>query len=156
MSQTQFESLLSDIANDIAQMPVDAALQTHLNQHWGTHSNAFSQLKALCKAGEQDGWLMAREMGGIKFGRVIKPGTHTAHFSVDVVRMKDIKGPHHVHPNGEIGAVMALSEGAKFDDFSEGWYVYEAGSAHHPTVSNGEAYVLYLLPEGAIEFTQSA
>ncbi|MGA7328046.1 MAG: DUF4863 family protein [Rhodomicrobium sp.] len=27
------------------------------------------------------------------------------------------------------------------------------GSSHHQTVSGGDAYVLYLLPEGAIEFT---
>ena len=28
------------------------------------------------------------------------------------------------------------------------------GSAHRPTVSNGRALVLYLLPEGRIDFTR--
>jgi hypothetical protein len=28
-----------------------------------------------------------------------------------------------------------------------------AASAHNPTVTNGSARILYLLPEGAIEFT---
>lgn len=83
----------------------------------------------------------------------MKPGGPAGGFSVDVVRMNDVKGPHHIHPNGEIGAVMPLQGAPKFDDFPVGWYVYGPGTDHHPTVSNGEAYVLYLLPEGAIEFT---
>jgi hypothetical protein len=29
-----------------------------------------------------------------------------------------------------------------------------AGSSHRPTVSQGRALVLYLLPQGAIEFTR--
>ena len=31
----------------------------------------------------------------------------------------------------------------------------DLSSAHRPTLSGGEALVLYLLPNGAIEFTQS-
>jgi hypothetical protein len=34
--------------------------------------------------------------------------------------------------------------------------VYEAGSAHHPTVTEGRALVLYLLPQGSIQFTAAA
>ena len=48
---------------------------------------------------------------------------------------------------------MAISGEPKFDGFPEGWYVYGPGSDHHPTVEGGDAYVLYLLPGGAIEFT---
>ena len=65
----------------------------------------------------------------------------------------DVAGPHHIHTNGEIGAVMPIQGEPRFDDFAPGWYVYPPGSDHHPTVSGGDAYVLYLLPEGAIEFT---
>ena len=96
---------------------------------------------------------MAREAGGIKFGRAVKPGAEARHFSVDVVRMKDVRGPHHVHTTGEIGAIMPIEGEPKFDGMPEGWYVYPPGSDHHPTVSGGDAYVLYLLPDGAIEFT---
>jgi hypothetical protein len=32
--------------------------------------------------------------------------------------------------------------------------VYPPGSAHRPTVSGGRALVLYLLPEGRIEFSR--
>ena len=44
-------------------------------------------------------------------------------------------------------------EMALFDGRSRGWCVYPPGSDHRPTVTNGRALVLYLLPEGEIEFT---
>jgi hypothetical protein len=43
---------------------------------------------------------------------------------------------------------------SRFDGQAAGWKVYPPGSAHKPTVSGGRAYVLYLLPEGAIQFTR--
>ncbi len=53
---------------------------------------------ALCQEGEAEGWVCGREAGGIAFGRVIRPGGAARRFSVDVVRMADIEGPHHRHP----------------------------------------------------------
>jgi len=50
---------------------------------------------------------------------------------------------------------MPLSPSAKFDGRGAGFLVYPAGSAHSPTVTGGKALVLYLLPEGAIEFTRT-
>ena len=44
---------------------------------------------------------------------------------------------------GEIGAVIPIEGEPMFDAFKPGWYVYPPGSAHHPTVSGGEAYVVY-------------
>ncbi len=35
-----------------------------------------------------------------------------------------------------------------------GWLVYSPDTAHSPTVSEGRALVLYLLPQGAIEFVE--
>ena len=58
-----------------------------------------------------------------------------------------------IDPNGEIGAVIPIEGAPHFDAFAPGCYVYPAGSDHHPTVTGGDAYVIYLLPEGAIEFT---
>jgi len=46
--------------------------------------------------------------------------------------------------------------GEAFDDQGQGWLVYEPDLAHHPTVSAGKAIVLYLLPDGAIDFTRTA
>jgi hypothetical protein len=78
----------------------------------------------------------------------------TADCSVDVVEMESVKGPHHRHPNGEIDMIMPISPGAKFDGHGAGWLVYGPDTAHNPTVTEGKALVLYLLPGGAIEFTR--
>lgn len=153
MSKQQFLDTVSKIADEIGGQPLDAALADALNARFPADGEVFTALKALCAEGEADGWLMQREAGGVKFGRAVKPGTDAGKFSVDVVRMRDVKGPHHVHTTGEIGAVMRIDGEPKFDGFPEGWYVYGPGSDHHPTVAGGDAYVLYLLPDGAIEFT---
>jgi hypothetical protein len=93
------------------------------------------------------------EDGGIKYGRVIKPVEALQGFSVDVVDMENIKGPHHRHPDGEIDMIMPQTGKAKFDGMGAGWKVYKPDSAHYPGVSDGRALVLYLLPAGKIEFT---
>jgi hypothetical protein len=153
VSKQQFLETVSTIADSIGDRPIDSSLAAFLNSEFPVDGEAFASLKSLCAEGEADGWLMSREAGGIKFGRAVKPGAEAGNFSVDVVRMKDVKGPHHVHTTGEIGAIMGISGEPKFDGFDEGWYVYEPGSDHHPTVQGGDAYVLYLLPNGEIEFT---
>lgn len=153
MSRQQFLETVSTVAERIGDRPLDASLAAFLNAEFPADGETFTALKSLCAEGEADGWLMAREAGGIKFGRAVKPGAEAGGFSVDVVRMKDVKGPHHIHTTGEIGAIMGISGEPEFDGFPEGWYVYEPGSDHHPTVQGGDAYVLYLLPDGAIEFT---
>ena len=66
--------------------------------------------------------------------------------------MQDIAGPQHAHPNGEIDLVMPLEGDARFDGRPAGWLVCPPGRAHRPTVSQGRALVLYLLPEGRIDF----
>lgn len=153
MSQRRFEEIVGEIAGKISGRPLNAGLAGYLNRNWSKDSETFSELRRLCEEGEREGWLLARAAGGIRFGRAVKPGGAAKEFSVDVVRMKDVRGPHHIHPNGEIGAVMTIDGAPNFDAFGAGWYVYEPGSDHHPTVTGGDAYVLYLLPQGAIEFT---
>lgn len=153
MSLQDFTELMGAIAGDLAGRDVNAAMADHLNESYPKGGETFEKLAGLCAQGEAEGWLMNREGGGIKFGRAIKPGAEAGSFSVDVVRMKDVKGPHHVHTTGEIGAIMPIEGEPRFDGMEQGWYVYPPGSDHHPTVTGGDAYVLYLLPEGAIEFT---
>lgn len=153
MSKQQFFEAVAVIADAIGAQSLDSKLDDFLNSQFPADGETFRQLKALCAAGEREGWLMEREAGGIKFGRAVKPGHEAGNFSVDVVRMKNVKGPHHVHTTGEIGAIMSIEGEPEFDGRKEGWYVYGPGSDHHPTVTNGDAYVLYLLPEGKIEFT---
>lgn len=153
MSKEEFRNLMADVATSLEGRDVDAAMAEHLNASFPVEGETFQRLGALCAQGEREGWLVSREQDGIRFGRAIKPGEDTGRFSVDVVRMKDVKGPHHVHTNGEIGAIIPISGTPRFDGIAPGWYVYPPGSDHYPTVTDGDAYVLYLLPEGAIEFT---
>ncbi len=153
MAREDFERIMGDIAGAIGERPLDEGLTGFLNDNYPGDGEIFQQVEALCREGQAEGWICAREMGGIHFGRVIKPGTRAGVFSVDVVRMANIKGPHHIHTQGEIGMIMPIEGNAEFDDMPRGWYVYPAGSDHWPTVTKGDAYILYLLPGGEIEFT---
>ena len=90
---------------------------------------------------------------GRRFGRVSEASEETGSLSVDVVDLENILGPHHRHPTGEICMIMPLTSGARFDGMARGWCVFEPGSDHRPTVTGGEALVLYMLPDGRIEFT---
>lgn len=148
----QFENLIVRITSDIAGLPVEPGLEPELNAGFAPGSPVFDELEKLCHQGVHDGWLCAREHGGIKFGRIIKPSDKTADFSVDVVEMENIAGPYHVHPGGEIDMIMPLDDTARFDGAGRGWKVYGPGSGHRPTVTDGRALILYLLPEGAIDF----
>ena len=154
MTPDQFRAQIAQLTAQIAGRPVDAALDTWLNAEHGPGSTTYRELKAGCEAGVAEGWLCNREGGGIRYGRIFKPADDLHGFSVDVVDMADIAGPHHVHPNGEIDLIMPLDGDARFDGRPAGWLVCPPGSAHRPTVSQGRALVLYLLPQGAIEFTK--
>ena len=151
----KFESLVKRITGAIADRAVDGNLGDYLHAEFGAGSKAFGDLADSCRRGVAEGWLCKHEQGGIKFGRVIKPGDATHGFSVDVVEMADVAGPHHSHPKGEIDMIIPDSGGAKFDGHGEGWLVYGPGTAHKPTVTGGRALVLYLLPDGEIEFTKT-
>lgn len=150
----EFTALVSEVTKTIKTMEVNKDLQVFLNESFSPDSDVFKALSALCREGMNDGWLGKHEGGGIRYGRVIKPSEETDGFSVDVVLMKDIKGPYHVHPSGEIDMVVPIDETAEFDGQGLGWKVYKAGSGHYPTVRKGEAIVLYLLPNGEIDFTK--
>jgi hypothetical protein len=153
MDVPAFQQLIGRLTQQIATVPLDASLEARLNAEHGPGSETYEQIVAACQAGVRDGWLCNREGGGIRYGRVLKATDATHGFSVDVVDMADIAGPHHAHPNGEVDLIMPLTPDARFDGRPSGWCVYEAGSAHAPTVTRGRALVLYLLPQGAIAFT---
>lgn len=149
-----FHQTLMELTGQIAGRPLDAALADWLNQAHGPGSAMYVRFKEGCMAGVQEGWLCEREGGGIRYGRVFKPDDALHRFSVDVVDMQNLAGPHHSHPSGEIDLIMPLEGEATFDNHPAGWCVYPPGSAHHPTVAQGRALVLYLLPEGQIQFTR--
>ena len=154
MSVVEFKEQLSNLTAHIAGRPLDAALDSWLNLEHGVGSSSYELIKASCEAGVAEGWLCDREGGGIRYGRIFKPSPELHGFSVDVVDMQDIAGPHHAHPLGEIDLIMPIVGDAQFDNRPAGWLVYPPGTAHRPTVSQGRALVLYLLPEGRIDFTR--
>ncbi len=154
MTPEVFRQQIADLTAEIGTRPLDAGLDIWLNAHHGAGSATYTALKASCEAGVAEGWLCEREGGGIRYGRIFKPADDLHGFSVDVVDMKDIAGPHHVHPNGEIDLIMPIEGDAHFDGRPAGWLVCPPGSAHRPTVSQGRALVLYLLPQGQIQFTK--
>jgi hypothetical protein len=153
MTPETFREQIAQLTAQIGSRPLDAELDRWLNAEHGTQSATYAQLRASCQAGVAEGWLANREGGGLKYGRIFKAAADLQDFSVDVVDMKDIAGPHHVHPEGEIDLIMPIDEGATFDGRPAGWLVCPPGSAHRPTVRHGRALVLYLLPKGRIEFT---
>jgi Domain of unknown function (DUF4863) len=155
MEPAQFAQLVGTITSDIAGKPLDARLESELNAAYPSDSATFRNVFEACRTAIAAGWMCNREASGIKFGRVVKPGDATHGFSVDVVEMDDIVGPHHRHPNGEIDLVMPLDRDARFDGHGAGWVVYGPDSAHNPTVTGGKALILYLLPGGAIDFTKA-
>lgn len=154
MTPDTFRQQIADLTRQIAGRALDAGLDEWLNHEHGAASATYRALKASCEAGVAAGWLCNREGGGIRYGRIFKPADDLRGFSVDVVDMQDIAGPHHQHPNGEIDLIMPIHGDARFDGRPAGWLVCPPGSAHRPTVTAGRALVLYLLPQGAIEFTR--
>ncbi|UCH38923.1 MAG: DUF4863 family protein [Gammaproteobacteria bacterium] len=154
MSKAEFREQIQALTSQLAGRELNQDLQQWLNAEHGPDSDTFRQLAEACRQGVDDGWLCQHEAGGIRYGRVFKPEADLQGFSVDVVDMNDCAGPHHRHPTGEIDLVVPLEGDAKFDDHPAGWVVYAADTAHVPTVTHGRALVLYLLPDGRIEFTR--
>ena len=153
MTQNEFAELVASVTAWIGDRALDENLDAGLNANFPANGALFRSMVDACRAGFAAGWMCNREGGGIKYGRVVKPGEATHGFSVDVVEMENLAGPHHRHPEGEIDMIMPLEGSAKFDGRGAGWLVYGPGTAHRPTVSDGKALVLYLLPKGKIEFT---
>ena len=134
MPGTQLRQQIAELASLLAGKALNEDLQTWLNQTHGVDSPTYQQLEQSCRQGVAEGWLCEREAGGIRFGRIFKPAEDLQGFSVDVVEMEDVVGPHHGHPKGEIDLVMPLQGEALFDNQPAGWVVYPPGSAHRPTV----------------------
>jgi hypothetical protein len=106
---------------------------------------------ALVRSGLSEGWMVPRQGGGVRYGRLAKPTEETHGFSIDAVDMSG-PGPGHVHPRGEIDLSFALDGDPRFDGQPEGWLVLPPGSWHIPTVAGGRMGILYFLPGGEIEF----
>lgn len=153
MNVDDFQKLIKPVTDFVSSRAVTSGLTEELNNNFPPDGETFDNIERACHEAIAEGWMCAQGAKGRRFGRVIEPSEQTGRLSVDVVDLIDVVGPHHRHPTGEVCMVMPVTEGALFDGTARGWCVFEPGSAHHPTVTNGEALVLYMLPDGKIEFT---
>jgi hypothetical protein len=156
IDESSLRDPLGRLTERLAGRALDDDLERWLNAECGPDSAVYRELRAACEGGVAAGWLCNRAGGGIRYGRVFKPADDLHGFSVDVVDMSDVAGPHHSHPDGEIDLVLPLDATARFDGVGAGWLVCPPGSAHRPTVTGGRALVLYLLPQGRIHFTPAS
>lgn len=153
MREDRFQRLLKPVTDVVSANAVDSALAEELNRRFPAGGTTFDAIECACREAIAQGWMCSQGGEGRRFGRVIEPCEATGGLSVDVVDLADIVGPHHRHPTGEVCMVMPVTEGARFDGKARGWCTFEPGSEHRPTVTDGEAIVLYMLPGGSIEFT---
>jgi uncharacterized protein DUF4863 len=149
----QFQELVAPIARFAHGRALDAVLERELNLKFPPEGEPFQRIREACHAGIAAGWMCGQGDAKRRFGRIFEAGEATHGYSVDVVDITDLVGNHHRHPTGEIDMIMPVTPEAKFDGRGAGWLVYAPGTGHRPTVTAGRAVVLYLLPEGKIEWT---
>ena len=87
----------------------------------------------------------------VEWGRVSKATEETLGFSLDVVHMNGA-GPLPVHPTGEASFCVPLEGEPEFEGTKQGWHVLAPGSRHIPEVTGGRMLIVYLLPNGEMEF----
>lgn len=149
----QFREIVAPVLAIISGVKIDSNLETKLNNDIPPSGDVFRYIEKVCHQAIESGWMCKEGGEGRRYGRMLEATVENANLSVDVVDLTNVVGPHHRHPTGEICMVMPVTKGSLFDGRGAGWCVNTPGSAHHPTVTNGRSLVLYLLPEGRIEFT---
>lgn len=144
---------LLDAANGLDLTRPDVARDT-LTRRFDPRGAPARALNAELVSLMEAGRIAERGAMPVKYGRVTKATPESSDFSIDVVHM-DGPGPHHRHPRGEVNYCIALDGEPRFDGESAGWVVMPPDSAHVPTVSGGRMLIVYLLPQGQIEFSKT-
>lgn len=145
-------AMLSRLKSDLSALdlrrPEDA--QATLQQKYPLVGDYLVEVRRLCERGVEEGWLCTDERGGIRYSRLTGPSKWFP-YSVDAVEL-DGDGPPHGHPKGEINIGWQLDGDPKFCGQGPGWAVFAPGSHHVPSVCGGKMFLLYFLPNGAIEW----
>lgn len=128
-----------------------AAAEEALTARFDPQGEAAGELRTNLIALLESGAIAARGELPVRWGRVAKASDESRDFSVDVVLMNGA-GPEHRHPEGEVNYCIALEGSPTFDGAPPGWVVKPPASTHVPTVEGGTMLIVYLLPQGAIEF----
>lgn len=148
---TTFEPLLS-AAQGVDLTRPDAA-KRELERRFDPRGAAATQLARELSALLDAGSIANRGELPVRWGRVAKASDATHDFSIDVVLMNGA-GPRHAHPLGELNYCIALEGTPSFEGEPPGWVVLPPDSSHVPTVTGGTMLIVYLLPEGAVEWTK--
>jgi hypothetical protein len=80
MTPDEFTALIGSITARIEGRQLDAALAAELEDSSPMGSAKFDAVFAACRDGVAAGWVCNREAGGIRYGRVVKPGPATHAF----------------------------------------------------------------------------
>jgi hypothetical protein len=127
------------------------AARVALDARYPLDSPEVVALREAMEAGVAAGTVCHMGEDPVRYSRLFKATEDSLGFSADAVLMS-APGPRHLHPEGEVDLCFALDGEPKFDGNAPGWTVYGPGSQHVPTVAGGTMLILYLLPQGAIEF----
>jgi hypothetical protein len=128
-----------------------ARCEAELARRLDPRGPAARELNARLQELERAGLVAHKGAPPLRFSRAAKASSATGGYSIDVVHMS-APGPEHVHPRGEIDYCVAVDGAPTFDGRPPGWVVLPPGSRHVPTVAGGTMLIVYLLPDGAIEF----
>ncbi|KAJ3570298.1 hypothetical protein NP233_g4504 [Leucocoprinus birnbaumii] len=163
-----------------------AGLETFLNTKYTEESPFYRGLRELILAGLSEKWLASVALDGARYrrSRLCRPCEATRYFSVTAVYMdtgyrpatsdqpeqgnredvvdekEEYSGQFHIHPYGEINAVIPLDSTAELKGMSHwqgaGWTSPEPGSRHFPEVRGGRCIALFFLPAGRIAYPADA
>lgn len=160
-------------------------LETYLNTTYSETSPFYTGLRDLILAGLSEKWLASIALDGERYrrSRLCAPCEATRYFSItavymdsgyrpatsthtekgkreDVYEKTEYAGQFHVHPYGEINAVIPLDDTAELKGMVEwqgaGWTSPGPGSKHFPEVRGGRCIALFFLPAGRIAYPTNA
>ena len=128
-----------------------AAARSELTRRLAPDSPEAARLNEALEALLAQGRIADRGELPVKWGRVSKATPESRDFSIDVVLMNGA-GPRHRHPLGEVNWCIAVEGAPTFMQQAPGWVVEPPDSEHVPTVAGGTMLIVYLLPQGQMEF----
>lgn len=146
---------LKRVLDDIAGDPLSPALETKLNARYGVGTTDYATLSQLLLSGVEEGWAAYADIAGdpdYRRGRIQEPCDENHRISVESGLLRDVKGQYHRHTTGEINMIIPIDPDGKFCGQGAGWKVFAPMSEHFPTVTGGQVLIMYLLPEGRIEY----
>jgi hypothetical protein len=150
MSKEQLLDLLGPLTEFLRGIPLGDPGESvaRIEERFPYQGETVETIRHAMVAAVDEGWLVPREKGAVKFGRL---AAEYNGFSLDVV-LSGGDGPRHLHPKGEVNLMFSWDGEPIFDGCEPGWAVFPPGSTHVPAVVGGQMLILYLLPDGEVEW----